>query len=155
MERRVIAEVMREEGLQSADIPQEPEVNPEILEQIRGSKRYFRCKAFASFESHDGCGNSWKSAHAWCVLDLKEQCIVHHWCQGCQQCEGKSSPSYDEQSVRRMAKFAVKVCLIRLGRREDDRSAAFDLSDLERVLQGPHDETRCEMCQTLGHRCWV
>ena len=83
----VISEVMENEGLRPEDIPREHGVNPASLQQIKGSRRYFRCKAFASFDEHvdnsdqddDPCYHSWKSAHAWCVLDLKKQRIAHHW----------------------------------------------------------------------------
>ena len=156
VDEEIITEVMEREGLYPEDIPKEHGVNPANLQQIKGSRRYFRCKAFASFDEHvdaDLCHHSWKSAHAWCVLDLRKQRIAHRFCQECKHCEEKCTPDFDRSAVRRMAEFAVDLCLKRLGRREfEERS--FDLSDMERVLTGPHDEERCEVCQSLGHSCW-
>ena len=158
VDRQIITEVMETEGLHPDDIPSEHGVNPASLQQIKGSRRYYRCKAFASFDEHvdtdpDTCYHSWKSAHAWCVLDLKKQHIAHRWCQECKHCDKKCIPEFDRSAIRRMAEFAVDLCLKQLGRREfEERS--FDLGDMERVLAGPHDEERCEMCQALGHSCW-
>ena len=131
MERRIITEVMEEEGLYPDDIPNESGVNPVKLEQIKHSCRYFRCKAFASFDDHEhfGCGHTWKSAHAWCILDLKKQCIAHRWSQECKKCEGSSDPEFDRSAVRRMAIFAVDLCLKRMGRRKyEPRDPSFDTS---------------------------
>ena len=79
MEIRIITEVMEEEGLYPDDIPNESGVNPAKLEQVKRSCRYFQCKAFASYDKHVGRQRTWKSAHALCILDLKEQCVTHCW----------------------------------------------------------------------------
>ena len=68
----MINEVMVANGVTTAEIP-EHGVDPADLEAIAHSKRYFKTKAFASFDDHGSCPRTWKSAHAWCVLDLKEQ----------------------------------------------------------------------------------
>ena len=147
---------MRKVGLDPEDIPgEEPNVSPEILKTIKKSCRYFHCKAFAEFDVHIPCFHSWKSAHVWCILDLKKRRICRKWRQKCRQCNKKCIPSFDKSSVRRMAEFAVDLCLKRLGRREYEvRDPTYDLSDMEKSLTGPHDEERCEMCQELGHSCW-
>ena len=168
MQKEAIAAVMKKEGLHRHDIPKEANVNPRFLEQIKGSCRYFRCKSSASFDEHiqsdtdtsdsddeDQCDHSWVSVHAWCVLDLKKQRIAHRWTQECRQCNKKCIPFFDKSSVLRMAEFAVDLCLKRIGRREYEvRDSRYDLSDMEKILTGPHDEDRCEMCQELGHNCW-
>ena len=106
---QIITEVMEREGLYPEDIPQEYGVNPANLQQIKGSRRYFRCKAFARFDEHidtdSDCNHSWKSAHAWCVLDLKKQRIAHRFHQECKHCEEKCTPDFDESAIRRMAEF--------------------------------------------------
>ena len=98
------------------------------------------------------CEHTWKSAHAWCVLDLKKQCIAHRWCQECKKCEGKSEPWFDIESLERMAEFAVELYLIRIGVRE--REELFDADDSDPQMGPPHDERRCDMCKQLDHSCW-
>lgn len=160
----MIDTVMRENGVTTTQIPQERGVDPTNIDSISQSKRYFKTKAFASFNAHSRssgagawCSRNWKSAHAWCVLDLKEQCIAHKLSQDCQSCNGHSMPDFDRESMQRMAEYAVDVYLKRVGRRQwEPRGDPFDLDDMLFALDDrpPHDEARCEMCQRLGRSCW-
>lgn len=159
----MIDSVMRENGVTPAKIPQERGVDPTDIDSISHSKRYFKTKAFASFNAHSQpfgaarCSRSWKSAHAWCVLDLKEQCIAHKLSQDCQSCNGHSMPEFDRESMQRMAEYAVDLYLKRVGQKQwEPRGDPFDFDDMLFALDDrpPHDEARCEMCRRLGRSCW-
>ena len=160
----MIDTVMRQNRVTTAEIPQERGVDPTDIDSISQSKRYFKTKAFASFNAHSRpsgagarCARNWKSAHAWCVLDLKEQCIAHKLSQDCQSCNGHSMPEFDRESMQRMAEYAVDVYLKRVGRRQwEPRGDPFDLDDMLLALDDrpPHDQARCEMCRRLGRSCW-
>lgn len=162
MEKEVISRVMIVNGVTTAEIPQEHGVNPANIDSIGQSKRYFKTKAFASFGAHSRpgsgaiCSRNWKSAHAWCVLDLKKQCIAHKLSQDCKSCNGRSRPDLDAESMERMAEYAVDLYLKRVGRRPWQSRDPFDLDDLYFALDDrpPHDESRCEMCRNLGKSCW-
>ena len=148
----MINEVMVANGVTTAEIP-EHGVDPADLEAIAHSKRYFKTKAFASFDDHGSCPRTWKSAHAWCVLDLKEQCIAHKLSQDCQSCDEKAMPEFERESVNKMADWAVDMYLKRCGRRAwapRGQSDMFDGPD----DRPPHDERRCQMCRDLGRSCW-
>ena len=162
MEREVIDTVMRQNEVTPAEIPQERGVDPTNIDSISQSKRYFKTKAFASFNAHNRpsgagarCSRNWKSAHAWCVLDLKEQCIAHKLSQDCQSCNGHSFPEFDRESMQRMAEYAVDLYLKRVGRKQWE-PRPFDFDDMLFALDDrpPHDEARCEMCRKLGRSCW-
>ena len=159
--RRVISEEMNKEGVLQEDVPEDPHINPSDVQQVKNSvgRRYYRCKAFAHFDEHvdepdqpnqpeqpdRACEHTWKSAHAWCVLDLKKQRIAYRWCQECNQCEGESEPWFDEAALKRMAEYAVKRFKgVKTEKKEDGNPPEM----------GPHDERRCDMCKQLGHSCW-
>ena len=159
----MINTVMTANGVTTAEIPREHGVDPTKTSSISQSKRYFTTKAFASFSAHDRptgsarCTRNWKSAHAWCVLDLKEQCIAHKLSQDCQTCNGHSMPEFDRESMQRMAEYAVDLYLKRCGRRPwQSRDNSFNFDDWVDVLdeRPPHDEARCERCRQLGRSCW-
>ena len=184
-EQRIIAEVMEENNVSPDDIPVENPFDPSRpASQIDGSKRYFHVKGFARFNEHDDddhveedeedesdgddeprysyrvlgarCTRTWPSAHAWCIMDLKEQKIVKRYPQDCQRCDGSAQPEFDEEAIRRMAEYAVKSFLIRSGLYVSPRDP-FDFRDLRDSLdhegQQPHDEARCARCRELGRRC--
>ena len=164
MAQAVIADVMEEKGVSVAEIPDEQRFDPNHLDRIERSKRYFRCKAFARFGDHmhknqrTTCHRHWASAHAWCIMDLKTQRIIYYFSQKCQSCEGSANPDFDEEALQRMAEWAVDTFLRRTGRLRRD---PFDLTALDRALdldlddsKGPHDESRCDMCIKLGRSCW-
>ena len=153
----VISKVMKLQNVDPKDIPEDLHVNPSNVQQVRKSDRYFRCKAFASFNTHvDPSGNghtkSWKSAHAWCTIDLRRQCIAYRWVQECNKCEGESKPWFNEQALERMAEYAVKLYLINIGRIKKRKNV--DDSDDNPQIGPPHDEARCDMCKQLGRSCW-
>ena len=157
MEQEVIDEVMTKYGVTTDQIPLERGVDPTKLEAINQSRRYFKTKAFASFSGHGSCLRSWKSAHAWCVLDLRTQCIAHKLSQDCQSCNGRSMPHFDRDSMERMAEFAVDLYLKRSGKKVwQPRNDPFRFDDWLENLDSrpPHDEARCEMCRKLGRSCW-
>ena len=173
-EQRIIAEVMEEKNVSPDDIPVEnPFVPSRPANQIDGSKRYFHVKGFARFNEHDvadddhvqedesddddepRCTRTWPSAHAWCIMDLKEQKIVKRYPQECQRCEGSAQPEFDEEAIRRMAEYAVKSFLIRSGKLQRDPFDFRDLRDsLDHEGQQPHDEARCARCRERGQSCW-
>ena len=156
--RRVISEEMSKEGVLQKDVPEDPHITPSDVQQVKNSvgRRYYRCKAFAHFDEHVDkpdqseqhgrrCKHTWKSAHAWCVLDLKKQRIAHRWYQECKKCEGESKPWFDEAALKRMAEYAVKRFKgVKAEKKENGNPPEM----------GPHDERRCDMCRQLGHSCW-
>ncbi len=155
MERRCIADVMKEKCVDISEIPDETPFDLARLSAIwRTSQRFFMCRAFAKFNSHDGCSRHWGSARAWCIIDLKRQDIIHRFKQDCQKCEEGVSPVYDEEAVRRMTEYAVETFLRRSGRVRPD---PFDFRDMEGALDGatngPHNQERCDVCRILGHFC--
>ncbi len=157
MEKEYIAEVMEEEDVTVADIPRETPFSLDQLSWIESSsRRYFSCRAFALFNRHDKCSRNWGSARAWCIIDLKEQRIIHKFNQDCQSCEESVSPEYDDEAVRRMAEYAVKTFLLRSGRARRIPRDPYNFDDVADALvatKGPHDEDRCEKCRLLGHSC--
>ena len=165
-EQAIIRQVMAEKDIDPATVPSEDHIrDPSNLDSIKGSRRYFRTKAFARFPRHrvkvPGCGRTWPSAHAWSVMDLKEQRICHRYSQECQKCEGAGDPVYDEDAIRRMAEWACDKYLVRVGRRvrEPERKQSFGMGFLLDALLGvddssqPHDRQRCDMCRRLGREC--
>ena len=153
---RIISEVMEEYKVTPRQIPYELPFNIREIESIsRKSHRYFKVKGFAWFRSHNACARSWPSAHAWCVIDLKEQTVCYEFKQDCQSCDEAVTPEYDSDVFREMVEFAVKLYLKRTGRMPyDDLAERFERLDIGEDDRGPHDEGRCEVCKLLGHSCW-
>ena len=169
MAQAVIARVMEEKSVSVADIPNERRFLPNRLDRIERSKRYFRCKAFARFGDHvhkkdrrTTCRRHWASAHAWCIMDLKTQQIIHYFSQECQICDGSANPDFGEEAFQRMAVWAVDTFLRRTGRLKPNplkfKLTNFDFDfDFDPDLddsKGPHDQSRCDMCAKLGRSCW-
>lgn len=147
-----IREVMKEKGVSTREIPEERRADPKTAVNS-GSRRYFRVKGFASFDEHvdpGDCHRTWKSAHAWCVIDLKEQRVAYRYKQECQSCDGELTPDFDEEALRKMAEYVVDYKFLRKPRE------VFDFGDMQEALdgRGPHDEDRCGMCKELGRSCW-
>ena len=155
MERGVIAEVMDGEGVAVEEIPRETPFDINNLGMIENSsRRYFSCRAFAKFNRHANCSRHWGSVRAWCIIDLKEQRIIYRFDQDCQHCEESVPPEFDEESVERMADYAVKTFLRRSGRLRRNPFDFRDLGDaLDGATDGPHDQQRCGKCRRLGHSC--
>lgn len=144
-------------GIRSRDIPRDDRLNPRDIDSIRSSKRYFCVRGFAWFyhhESRTGCSRRWASANSWCVIDLKQQMIIHVYGQYCKSCGGKSTPYFEDEVVRRMAQYACQTHLYRTSQRRKKASMP-DMSDFSRGREGPHNQSCCEMCQILGHSCQV
>lgn len=139
------------------------------------SRRYFRGRAYGQFQcDNELCGNSWSSAYAWCVLDLKEQKLKMKFKQECESAkshkaieqlalkDGASSvnpapkhpgvdPCYeDEDSVRRMAQWAVDLHLYLTGKKgkKPKGNNAYYRPTPE------HRDGLCEMCKRLGRLCF-
>ena len=156
MHRRVIQSAMDGEDIDQSEIPIERTFDINNMQDVlRGrSLRCHRTKGFARFRC--ACGRSWVSAHAWCVLDLRKQSLAHKFKQECQTCDDGGRPMFDEESMNRMALYAVDRYLIKTGRLqrpprndEEDRDAAERDED-----EKPHDEERCDMCRRIGGSCW-
>ena len=150
---------MDENDIDPRDIPwarNRGHFEPDNLDSIRGSKRYFRVKGFAWYRQHKpptGCSRTWASAHSWCVIDLRQQRIIHKYGQDCRTCGGKSTPSFNEEARRRMAEYVCQRYLYRTGQLEWTRDSQPDMTDLSGERDGPHDQSRCDMCKMLGHSC--
>lgn len=129
-----------------------------VVDLIKGSLRYYKVKGFGSFScSSTSCFRRWPSAHAWCVIDLKKQDIVHKYGQGCQGCENFSKPAFDDIAIERMAEYAVERYLSKVDKK---KKRPFVMDELLEALpevrdeSAPHDEKRCEACKELGGSCW-
>ena len=153
----IIEEVMEAKDVTPDEIPIETPFSVSDLERVRReSKRYFHTKAFASYRCK--CNRFWKSAHSWCITDLKVQNIIHKFGQGCQDCEEDANPIFDLEAMRKMGEYAVKTYLRRTGRLAYDPRPLDDWSDMGDaldLLKGPHDQDRCETCKLLGRSCWT
>jgi len=166
LETEVIARVMEEKGVLTRLIRREDGTDPNDLEAVKKSRRYFRVKGHADFDEHQKsgggyCSHTWHSAHAWCVMDLKGQELVLKFGQECQDCEEMVLPEFDEDALEEMAEYAADSYLRIIGKLpqpqdiSDDENESMDASDDEFEHGGnPHDAQRCELCQRLGHSCW-
>ena len=146
--KKIILEAMNKEDVEVADIPHEGLLD---LENCKRSKRYFYTKGFAWFKCPKRHKN-WPSAHAWCVIDLKRKKICHRDYQKCNKCDSKADPNFTEESLERMAEYAVKQFLIRT--HQLPPSAHVPHTDMGDIEGGPHDEERCGKCKRLGRSCW-
>ena len=154
MYKKIITETMKEKGVRADTIPREKGLDVNDLEAIRRSLRYYRTKGFASFFCSCRPRN-WKSAHAWCILDLRRQKVAHKYEQKCQKCESWVKPIFDEECMKRMARYAVDNYLIKtrrmrrpLQRDDDDGRIKRNEDEL------PHDEKGCRVCELVRGSCW-
>ena len=142
MFQEVIKAVMKERGVDPGEIPLESNfIVGNIARLSLQSRRYYRTKGFAHF-SCSTCFRSWYSAHAWCVLDLRDECVVHTFGQECTVCTSKVMPKFSGEEVKKMAEYAVDQYLQRPIRKLADQ------------MGPPHDERACEMCRMLGRSCY-
>ena len=148
--KAIILEEMKANNVEVEDIPTEPHISPSDL-HLKDSERYYDKEVFALFACPEE-DNYWKSAHAWGVVDLKEQIICYRYKQWCQECESEAYPEFPEEVIRKLAKFAVKWFLILSHRLKYERPDTG--ADTDGMGGGPHDEKRCERCKRLGHSCW-
>jgi len=150
--KSIILEVMGEENVTPSQVPNEGGFS---MDKADYSKRYFETKGFAWFccpRKH----NRWPSAHSWCYMDLKKQEICYRDQQKCRKdsCETEVQPGFTEESVEKMARYAVKQFLIRTGRRPRGRRVPRGDDGDMKTDGGPHDQSRCGKCQRLGRSCW-
>ena len=146
-EQEVIETVMKAAGVRVEDIPKEQHFTSP--KDVKNSKRYYKKTGFAQFSCPKG-DRKWPSAHAWCIIDLKEKSICYLYKQGCQKCETMAFPEFTKEFVKWVAELAVKSFLRKTGQLDDLASIGTDGPQ----GYGPHDEERCEMCQELGGSCW-
>ena len=136
---------MVENGVSKEDIPGERQFTSP--RDTRGSKRYFDVKGFAWYTCPED-GKRWASSHSWGIIDLKKQELCYDYTQDCNQCESEVHPEFTEESIERMAQYAVRQYLIRTG--EIDTVFKPHIDDIDK---GPHDEERCGKCLALGYNC--
>ncbi len=144
----------------SDKVPDEPSFDPKTFKEKsvlvklrRESKRYFHTRAYAEFQCED-CNREWPSARGWSITDLKKQNLCMLFKQDCGNwdCdEGTAEPVYDDESMIRMAEFAVKKCLFRLY--PDDYDSDPTRSDGSKSTSGAHHEDECDVCKILEHNC--
>lgn len=153
--KTIIQQVMEEKGIDPKSVPTEEslECRPRP-KRIKKSKRYFLTRSRGVFPQHEDqvpdCHRTWSSAHAWSVMDLKEQQIPYCYWQKCKkrQCKTGVEPVYDVESITRMAEWACDEFLIRMGRKERPVN-----EDAPKKSTGPHDRMRCQMCRLLHRKC--
>ena len=140
---------MEENGINKKDIPEETPFTLSL--DLYRSERYYEVKGFAWFSCPEK-DKGWPSAHSWCVIDLKKQIICFSYTQDCNRCESEANPKFPDESLEKMAQYAVKKYKIKTG----ELAAVFNprieetRGDPER---GPHDEMRCSKCRALGYTC--
>ena len=140
---------MEKNNVYKDDIPGERKFHSPQATQ--GSKRYFDVKGFAWFTCPKD-GRRWASAHSWGIIDLKKQNICHDFPQYCKKCNSEADPEFTEESIERMADYAVRQYLIRTGQITGFK-ARLDDDDDGHESKGPHDEQRCGKCLAQGHNC--
>ena len=114
--KAIILEEMNANNVKVEDIPTEPHISPSDLEN-QDSKRYYEEKVFALFACPEE-DYYWRSAHVWSVVDLKEQTICYRYKQECRECDSEAYPEFPQESIIKLAMFAVKWFLIKTGRLE-------------------------------------
>ena len=148
-------------------------------DKSKWSRRYFRGRAYGQFVCDHKLylkpSKNWSSAHAWCILDLKEQKVEMKVKQKCslqelhmsedlkQLClrdydqKEATSKDYDGvepcfediDSVKHMVEWAVNLYLYLVGRLEREHS--HHTSSYTPTAE--HKEWLCEMCKRLGRPC--
>lgn len=174
----IICEIMKEKEVYTKKIDEEDPFDlEEFLNNLNNrenwSTRYFRGHALGKFKCEETlCDNSWPSAYAWCIIDLKKQKVIKKFKQEClkehkdmqhlsleekkkpsQQSMKKTQgvyPSYeDKEAVTRMVEWAVNLHLVLVGRNEREET---HYSDYRSTPE--HRQDLCEMCQRLGRLCF-
>ena len=134
---------MDERSVQKRKVPFEKPFNHKILDQYKGSRRYFEVKGFAWFACPDCDKKPWPSAHAWCFIDLKMQKICFRYKQYCKNCENRVRPKFTQEALQKMAAHVVKWYLIKIGKIKRMYKPSTETDWTE---GGRHDEKRCEKC---------
>ena len=115
------------------------------------SERYYDVKGFALYTCPK-TGRRWASAQSWGIIDLKKEEICYDFPQYCNKCEGKANPEFTEESIERMAEYAVRQHLIK--KRKEIHAVFKPRGDDDRhETKGPHDEKRCGKCRALRRNC--
>lgn len=96
---------MTAKGVTKEEIP--TEVPFKSQQDTYNSKRHFGVYGFAWFRCPRGC-RTWASGQSRCVLDLKEMIICHRTAGECHGCDSEVMPQFTEESVAKMAKYAVE-----------------------------------------------
>ena len=162
----IIREVMAEYEVDPDEIPREDDpfdLDHFLEKKLKTSKRYFLGKTLGHFTCQELCGDQevgngqglrcnryWKSGHASCIIDLKEQRVDpdYIFTQDCRTHETEVSPHFiDEERVRDMVEWAVKEYLYRSGREKRKPSRG------PRKQTKAHRQSLCEVCQLLGRLC--
>ena len=155
----IIVQVMSKQNIEPRNVPATNFAGPfDNPDNFRGSKRFFRVKGFAWFCKHGKpvCSYTWASAHAWCVVDLRNQEFVHKYSQKCKKCNNWNiKPIFEGEAKRRMAEHACKIYLCRIGELEWSDPAWPNMEDLSGRREGEHDMSGCEMCRILGQSCFA
>lgn len=151
----IINEAMANKGITTDDVPTENLINRR--KQIRKkSKRYITVKGSGKFRCHRH-NKIWKSAHAWCIFDLKTESIFYRYLQDCKICNSGNSPKFSEESMRRMAEYGVQTFLYKMGReirpRKIPRPTYRTRRPAFRTRRSPHDRKRCGMCKDSKRKC--
>lgn len=150
----VIAKVMSDYDVAPEEIPYEQDFNQRCKWSIlKKSERYFRVKGKGWYHcSCDGESYSWSSPHSWAIIDLKKAKIRYSWHEQCQYCRQRKLPKFPLDSIRDMARVAVRKYLVRIGEMEPTCSYA---DEDEEEDEGPHLQHLCGMCKELQRSCWV
>ena len=150
----VIAKVMLENDVSLEEIPFEQDFNQRRKWScLKNSLRYFRVKGKGWYHCDcDGESYSWSSPHSWAIIDLKKAKIRYSWHEQCQYCKEKKLPKFPLDSIRDMARVAVRKYLVRIGEIEPLSSYA-DEDEEEEEDEGPHLQHLCGMCKELKRSC--
>ena len=116
----------------------------------KSSNRYFWVSGSAKFNCP--AHKTWRSFHAWSVIDLRAQDVCYSYTQRCnrKQCYYKAKPVYVDASMQKMVQYALNKYLHRVGLRKR-RPRKFRAR--RRMNKIPHDMRRCSRCKELGRNC--
>ena len=95
--------------IQCEHIPDDGLIPDELLHN--SSQRYFQTWGRAVHTGQHPCNHRWTSRRAYCVLDLKNQCIAYTAPKDCFTWEIPAKTIYDMDSLSRMAKYASRSYL--------------------------------------------
>ena len=107
LNKKTIRQAMGKYRIQYRHIPDD-----ELLpEELMSSQRYFETWGRAVHTGQYPCNHEWTSRRAFCVLDLKKQCIAYSAPKRCLTCKNLAKTNYDVDSLSRMAEYASRSYL--------------------------------------------
>ena len=115
--KKTIKQAMKKYGIQYKHIPDDKLI-PDKLMKDNSSQRYFQTWGRAIHTGQHTCDHQWTSKRAYCVLDLRKQCIAYTAPKQCFTCKIPAKTSYDLDSLSRMVEYASRSYLRLSGKKQ-------------------------------------